>query len=171
MLALLAGIAIVSVGGAAAALWMESAWVWHEQATLTALGVCMIWMPLLAAWLSGEAIQIFTPRRILDRRVRRPLTQVGFGAAAGLAWAALFLVSLAFLDGLAPETVLSAAASAAATAAALLIAPRVRPGRCARCDYDLSNSPGPGRPGCGRCPECGLEILPGALSAQATAMP
>lgn len=83
---------------------------------------------VVVLWMDRER-----PRRLFDRRVKQPLTQLMFGAAAGVLSAAVSAAATMFLANLAMDFVALVIAAAGTATAVLLSMPRRRPGRCVQC--------------------------------------
>lgn len=110
----------------------------------------LVLAPMMLAVSTGLLVHTFSPRRLFDRRVRRPLSCLLRGTLAGMVGTGLAGAGIAFAPDSVHDIVITAAAGALGVVAVLLGAARVRPGRCIHCDYDLRATP-PDAP----CPECG----------------
>ena len=105
-------------------------------------------------------VQVITPRRLFARRRRTRAKRFILGLAVGLFSAASATVALPWADRILPDALVFGLSAALWMAALLACCPRIRPGHCIHCGYDLRQSPAPGQPGAGRCPECGTAISP-----------
>lgn len=131
-------------------LALEGGWLFEpdlhplERLPLTLL------TPMVVATTILILIQKFSPRRLFDPRVDRPVTQALQGLLAGFFAAVVpILLSLAVEDLFAKVTIL-VVTSAAATLAMVLRLPKERPDECVHCGCVLS-----GRDS--RCPSCWAE--------------
>lgn len=122
--------------------------------------------PASAAWIATECMQFVFPSRLLDPRVRAPVRRLAAGVVAGLLGAAagatgvIFLTISAGAYRASSNPLLDAAilggGSALGVVMVLTVMPRVRPGRCVHCGYDLAAmTPRAG----GRCAECGADVM------------
>lgn len=121
----------------------RDSWLW--------LSLCAA--PTLSASATAEFLQHLRRRALFHRDAGRTLAPIIYGLVA--AAVTVVIAALAFV-WLSPRTgdVLILVTSAALSAAIVLFCCRKRrPGRCVRCDYDVSHSLD-----FGRCPECGTGI-------------
>lgn len=129
-------------------------WDWEVAAAAGAEGSKPAWImlifPPLAAWLTAEAINLVTPRRLFDRRSVAPVRKATLGFLAGVLGFAIAVAFLPLVERQLPDWGVLASASAIATMLPVALLPKVRRGRCAFCDYDMK-----ALPSMERCPECG----------------
>jgi hypothetical protein len=127
----------------------------------------MVAVPALGAWGVAEFVNMLTPRRTFDRRRRTFGKRFVLGAAAGGACATFATALLPLVDRYLSDAVIFGATGAVAMMLFLILLPRVKRGHCIHCGYDLRDSPAPGQPGSGRCPECGAAAMAGPALAGA----
>lgn len=145
---------------AGAALVMERAVLLAQPRLGAFVLLSALVVPSVVTWAVLEMINLVSPRRLLDRRVRRPWARVVDGAIAGTLGACIGAVSLALLDWSVPDAVLTASSAAVATAITALPLRRVRRAECVHCGYDLSGMRvAPGRSDACACPECGRTLM------------
>lgn len=129
-------------------------WDWEVAAAAGAEGSKPAWImlifPPLAAWLTAEAINLVTPRRLFDRRTVAPVRKAALGFLGGVIGFALAVAFLPIVEEQLPDWGVLASASAVGTMLPVVLLPRVRRGFCAYCDYDMKTLPS-----MERCPECG----------------
>lgn len=122
--------------------WLGQAGVgpW-ERLPVTVLLPTLVAM-VVVLWMDREQ-----PRRLFDRRVKQPLTQIMFGAAAGLLSAAVSAGATMFLANLAMDFLALIIAAGVTAMAVILSIPRKRAGRCVQCGAPYV----PGEPRCLNC--------------------
>src|SRR5262245_49032450 len=98
-----------------AALIMERAVLLSEPRLAASVMLSTLLVPALATWSVLEGINLLSPRRLLDRRVRRPAARLIGGAIAGTLGTCLAALSLALFDWSIPDGALTAAGAALAT--------------------------------------------------------
>lgn len=134
-------------------LGLTSVWAWPFASAHAMNGamiaVKLFGMPVGAAWLVYELLQVVRPARVLSPKVRRPFRAAGCGLIAGLLSVGSTVVAFALDAPARLDLLIVALASSGSTAAVLLLLRRVRAYRCIRCDYDTRGLAAP------RCPECG----------------
>ncbi|MBI1189254.1 MAG: hypothetical protein GC200_01035 [Tepidisphaera sp.] len=113
---------------------------------------------VVVLWMDREL-----PRRLFDRRVKQPLTQISFGAAAGFLSAAVSAVATRMLANLAMDFLALVIAAAVTATAVLLSMPRMRPGRCVQCGATLV----PGEKRCLNCFADRSDAVPGLAEKMA----
>jgi len=155
MIRFLAGFTFVYAALYAWSLAAEFQWLGDDSTGPAVLAAVMIAFPVLAAWAAAEIMSLARPPRLFDRRVRRGPIKVTLGLATGIVGTLLGAGLLPVLDVYLSDGVVLGGSAAAAAAGAVLVLPRIRPGHCVFCGYDLRDGPSPGRAGSGRCPECG----------------
>ena len=131
-----------------------------EPGVASSLLVCLLLAPTLAAWIAAEVVHLVSPRRAFDPRRSTRALRLALGFAAGLCSAAAAAAVLPWADRALPDPATFGLVSMLVMGGAVCLTSRCRPGHCVHCCYDLRQSPAPGRPGAGRCPECGAGIDP-----------
>lgn len=114
-------------------LWLPWGWLGQPGVGAWARVPITVLMPTAVAVAVAYAMERSKPRRLFDARVRQPLTQIWYGALAGVINAVVGailtrLIMTAWIDYVA------LAVAAAATALVVFFAiPRKRQGRCVAC--------------------------------------
>lgn len=146
----LALLAITSMWSWIAGFNGRSWWTWTFPANIT-LVICGI--PTVTAY---ATIMVFESRRrrlIFETAARRRAVGAFCGVLAAAMTILLSALAMAWLSFTISDVLILAVSSALATALVLAFCRKRRPGRCVRCDYDISHSLD-----FGRCPECGTVI-------------
>lgn len=107
-------------------------------------------LPTVVALLVAMAMNRVQPRRLFDPRVKQPLTQLMFGAMAGLMNAVVGALATLVLRDLKMDLLALVIAAAVTALAVFVPLPRRRPGRCVQCGANLL-------PGETRCLNCFAE--------------
>lgn len=163
------GVSIVFAGLMGALLGLDPTVRWFERPDIAMLIARSVVGPVIAAWLVAEGVNLVRPLRLFDPRIARWVPRVLVGVASGLIGTAAASLLLAFAVGVVHDVVILAGSAGLGTMMTLIVMPRVRPGACIYCGYDVRSQPGPGMPGWGTCPECGASIIPGRSNACAAA--
>ena len=149
---LLLGIALVLVGTWAVARITSPEWLLQLSEWIGRLGVVLIAIPLLAAYVAAATYHAVRPRRVFVGEQRASAQLVAYGVTTGFVLMVLTALGLAFLDRWLADTWIVAASSATATLVAVAALPRWRPGHCPYCNYDQRGATPASE---GRCSECG----------------
>lgn len=128
-----------------------SSMTWRDLAPMV---LTLILLPIAAAWLAISVLELIRPRRIFDRRVRRPIARLLLGAAAALVATLLTTIAVATLPSSISDSVITSSAAFLGACGVTLFSSRHRKGTCIHCAYDLSATP-PTQP----CPECGAALV------------
>jgi hypothetical protein len=157
MIPFIAGIASVFGALMGVAYWMIPVWSWlyNPNDHIGALILRGVLAPTVAAWIIAEVVQVLSPRRNFDRRLRLRVRPFIGGVVAGLIGAAFGSFALALVEGETYEFLVLAGSGALGAVMPLVFMRRVLKGHCIHCGYDLRGQPGPGSAGSGLCPECG----------------
>jgi len=121
-----------------------------DGADVVGLALSLVIAPFMMAMSAALLVQAFTPRRLFDRRLRRPLKRFALGACASLAGTIPAALALVFVPEGVHDVAVTGGCAALGAAAMLLPLSRRQAGQCVYCDYDLRATPAD-RP----CPECG----------------
>lgn len=154
------GFLFVSLAGYAGELAFGDTlrWIPVRDHALFAAAMCAI--PTICAWTAARSVGSVFPRRMLLATAEPgigPAILGGIACTVAIAATALLLiVTERHVHGLVVYGVCAFISTGALVA---VFGGRIRPGRCVRCDYDLSAS-WESR----RCPECGLTFRPVADS-------
>lgn len=113
-------------------------------------------LPVAIAAVTVYLANKLSPRRILDRRVRRPVSQWTIGLGAGMAAVALSILAARVTDILAIKAALTGLVAAGAALAVFAVLPRSKPYECVHCGTVLPDS-------ASRCPGCGSDDARGKV--------
>lgn len=161
MIPFLAGFAVPYLALYAWGLAAAATWFREDPSMQRVFILVTVVIPIACGWGAAELVNLIRPRHLLDRRLKgRTLTRLLIGMIAGVIGAFATAVLLPLVDRFVPDAVLTGSAGVIAAGFIVLLLPRVRPGHCIHCGYDLRSGPGPGRPGAGLCPECGAAAIP-----------
>ncbi|MGE3322732.1 MAG: hypothetical protein AB7K52_10785 [Phycisphaerales bacterium] len=127
-----------------------------EPATLARFLMIVGITPLLTSWLTLELVVWLRSPRLFDPRLRRLFARAATGAAGAALAALATALLLPAIDRWVPDAAITGATSALATALLTLFLPRVAPGACVHCGYDLRGATAL------VCPECGREPISAA---------
>lgn len=134
-------------------LGMTSVWAWPfasgHAINGAVIAVKLFGIPVGAAWLMYELIELARPARAFDRRARRPIRAAIVGLIAGVFSVGATVIAFALDAPGQLDLVVVGGAAAVSTVLVLLPLRRVRADRCIRCDYDTRGLTIP------RCSECG----------------
>jgi len=112
-----------------------------------------IFVPLLSAWITLGAALYVRPTRLFNTKAPPKLVQVFLGFSSGLVSMILAVCGTVLLDRTLGDIPIMILSSIIGTSVIVRLSRTIRPGHCARCDYDLRSSIA-----FGRCPECGLAL-------------
>ncbi len=129
----------------------------RRDGTLVSHYIVTAWaIPIICAWIAAELVNFVLPKRVLTRFASTRPRRVVAGLFAGGIGAGGAVVAMAYAPEPVPEAVVTGAAGAVGSLVIVLLLPRVRVGRCRRCDYDFA---GITPAAAGKCPECGLDVM------------
>jgi hypothetical protein len=152
MLNFLAGFATI---GAAIFLWnrplsanlpLPEGQDWH-------LAILFLFSPLFSAWVTVGVAKYFRQSRLFDTKSPPKSRQLFCGITAGILSMLIAGCGAILFDRQQNDTVIVVLSTILGTSIVIRLSRTIRPGHCARCDYDLRSSID-----FGRCPECGLAI-------------
>lgn len=157
---LILGVLVVHAAAFAWGVGDGFAWLRYQKGDIGTLALVMVLIPACSAWAGGEFIQMMSPRRALDGRLRCRGLRFLLGMCAGLIGLGTGAAILPLVDRFASDALTMGATSSLSAMLLLLLLKRLRPGHCISCGYDQRGMPGPGQPGSGICPECGSRAYP-----------
>lgn len=119
------------------------------------LAATLCFLPLACACLPAVLVDYWRPRAMFDPHVKPLLAPLAAGLGSGcLAVALTSAAFVVFRSEAGDDAVFMAGSAAISSTCVVLLFSRTRqPGRCARCNYDISHSLD-----FGRCPECGTAL-------------
>jgi uncharacterized membrane protein len=113
-------------------------------------------LPVAIAAITIYLANRLSPRRLLDQRVRRPVSQAMVGLGAGLAAVALSILAARVTNILAIKAALTGLFAAGTALVFFALLPRAKPYECVHCGTVLPE-------GASRCPGCGAENARGRV--------
>jgi hypothetical protein len=118
-----------------------------------ALAILLLVIPPVAAWMAAALMQLRRARRLLSRSRRGFVAPLLLGVFAGSLTLGLLGFELYYADRFLPDAVIVGVTTFLITALLIAVLPRLKPGRCRACNYDISASLD-----FNRCPECGSAV-------------
>lgn len=129
-------------------LMIEGGWLREPEMTALERTPISFLLPIVLAVIALFVVHRLTPRRLLDSRVRRPVSQWLVGLGAGLIAAALSILVAHLTDILVVKAALTGVVAAAAMVLVVAVLPRSRSYACVHCGSVI-----PGEHAA--CPGCG----------------
>ena len=142
------GVAMFVVALIAPRPWWFIPTVWQDEVSLVFV---LVLMPVTIAWTVAEIYNVRRPRRLFRGRRRATAILLVAGALAALLSFAVGGLGLVAVDRWVADWIIMGVATMLTALGAVALLPRLKPGRCIYCSYDLRATSG----GLPRCPECG----------------